>query len=114
MRQSTFLWILPAALFLASCAENREDTGGEVPPAVEKSTPKDESPVKDETPPPAPGDEDFIGLSIDEAKALAEKRGQPHRVTSIDGNPRMATADFVPDRLNFEIENGRVVAVKRG
>lgn len=59
-------------------------------------------------------EEDFIGLSLSEAEKLARKRGLPHRVTMLDGEPRMATRDYLPNRVNFAVEKGRVVGVSRG
>jgi len=59
-------------------------------------------------------DEDFIGLPIEEARALAEERDLRHRVTWRDGEALPGTADYWPDRVNFEVKNGKVIGVTRG
>lgn len=56
----------------------------------------------------------YLGLPLKEAEALADKEGHPHRVLSIDGKSNPVTADFIPDRLNFEVEDGKVVKVTTG
>jgi heat shock protein HslJ len=57
---------------------------------------------------------DFIGLSEDDAGALADERGHPWRVVEIDGERLLITMDFVPDRYNFVIDNGVVSVVTTG
>lgn len=65
-------------------------------------------------PPPADGDEAFLGLSEEAGTALAKQRQLRSRVISVDGEPRPATRDYRPDRVNFEIEQGRIVRTSRG
>ena len=38
----------------------------------------------------------------------------PHRVIEMDGEPRPVTKDFRPERLNFKVEAGVVIAVTKG
>lgn len=59
-------------------------------------------------------EEGFIGLSLRDAEKLAVKRGLPHRVTMLDRQPQMATRDYLPNRVNFAVEKGRVIGVSRG
>lgn len=68
-------------------------------------------PAKGETP---ESDKAFIGLTEAEGAALAKERKLSSRVLSIDGQPRPATMDYRIDRVNFEIEKGRIAKVSRG
>ncbi len=80
----------------------------------EKGTSPDASdapPAKGETP---EADKAFIGLTEAEGAALAKERKLSSRVISIDGKPRPATMDYRIDRVNFEIEQGRIAKVSRG
>lgn len=61
-----------------------------------------------------PGKDDFIGLSLEKAQALADKHSLVHRVVMVDGKPRPATLDFRPDRLNFTVVKGKVSEVSKG
>lgn len=99
------LILLPVAISLAiaSCQQADPDSG---------SAPK-EVPAEAETG-GVGGDAEFVGLTLEEAEALAEKRELPHRVVMVDGEPRPATKDYRPNRLNFELESGKVVKVTRG
>lgn len=112
------------ALTFSSCGPEEESTA----PAKSEPTPeKSEKPVaekpeeKQPTPKkpmknaPDPGsDHAYVGLPLKEAETMAEESGLRHRVTMLDGQPRPATRDYRPDRLNFEVENGKVVKVSRG
>lgn len=60
------------------------------------------------------GDEAFIGLTEAEGAALAKRRKLISRVISVDGEPRPATMDYRVDRVNFEIEQGRIARTSRG
>lgn len=67
--------------------------------------------------PPADSDNDFaeyVGLSVEEAQTKAEQDGRPSRVVRVDGEDLAVTMDFIENRLNFEVENGRVTAVTTG
>ncbi len=116
--------ILPAFVLLQSCGENSEapmrdesrtiEDSQEEAPKTEEAPETEKEPTEVDTIEVVAEDQDFIGLSMEDAKALAKERGQAHRVISIEGNFRPVTADYRPDRLNFEIENGKVTVVKRG
>lgn len=61
-----------------------------------------------------PGDGKFLGLSKDEAMAVAQREGRRARVVREEGVPRAITKDYRPQRVNFEVEQGLVVKVTRG
>lgn len=102
-RRTLILFPVAISLAIASCQQPDPDSG---------SAPK-EAPAEAETG-EAGGDAEFVGLTLEEAEALAEKRELPHRVVMVDGEPRPATKDYRPNRLNFELEGGKVVKVTRG
>lgn len=56
----------------------------------------------------------YRGLSKREAIAKAEAEGRVWRVVREDDEHFPATLDYVPDRLNFEIDDGRVTEVTLG
>jgi hypothetical protein len=53
---------------------------------------------------------DYIGLSEEEAGALAFQNGVPFRVVVIDGESQMVTEDFLPGRINATVEAGIVTS----
>lgn len=55
----------------------------------------------------------YIGLEENEALEKAEGDGVPARVIRRDGEDLPVTMDFMPDRLNFTIEEGVVRDVVR-
>ncbi len=81
--------------FLASCAP-------EVPPG--------DVPV----PPLEDGAGGYVGLSTEGAIARARSQGADWRVVGRDGVSSPATSDYRPERLNFVVEGGIVVAVTTG
>jgi hypothetical protein len=97
-------WVLAGgSLFFAACRES----GPAGAPATEPAAP----PMKGET---APADGDFVGLDEVKGAELAASRGLKHRILSVDGKPRPATKDYRPDRINFELVEGKITAVSRG
>jgi hypothetical protein len=66
------------------------------------------------SPPKQLNEKSFIGLTLDEAQALAKINKQPSRVVEIDGKPQAITADYRPERFNFSIKNGKVIRVNKG
>lgn len=83
----------------------------EAPTAEETVTP---DPTLEPEPEKAPADNDFIGLTKEEAKVLAEKWKIACRVVMEDGESFPVTLDFREDRLNFSVEKGKIVKVTRG
>lgn len=63
-----------------------------------------------ERPLPA-GDDDYVGLSEDDALAKAEKLNTPARVVERDGEGLPATMDFVYGRHNLYVRDGLVYKV---
>lgn len=99
--------LLPAIAFLMSSCRDEVKPGSGVPvpgapdPVVEKGIAREK-------------DADFVGLPEKDGAALAEKRGLRHRVVSVDGQLRPTTRDYRKDRVNFELEGGKIVKVSRG
>lgn len=91
----------PAFWLLSSCREGADR------PAPESPDPSEGDESDD-------SDDDFVGLELEEAERLATRRRLAHRVTMRDGEPLPATMDYRPDRVNFEVEGGRVAKVTRG
>ncbi len=67
---------------------------------------------------PTPGDdpivdgngEAFIGLSEEDAAALADEQGRVWRIGRRDGESFALTADLFPGRVTFEVDNGIVTS----
>lgn len=59
-------------------------------------------------------DRDYIGKTEAEAAKLAEERGLVTRVVSRDGEAMIVTEDHRVDRVNLDVNDGVVTAVKRG
>ncbi|MDF2377088.1 MAG: hypothetical protein P1U81_12655 [Verrucomicrobiales bacterium] len=83
--------------------------------STDSSTPESsqEDPKKTETAAELK-DGDMIGLTIEAAEALAGERGLKARTVSVDGEVRPVTMDYLPDRVNFTVEQGNVTKVTRG
>lgn len=81
-------------------------------PMIQSCGPEGDTGMK--KPPSEASDSDFVGLPLTKAEELAEARGLRHRVVKEDGTPLPAIKDYRPDRVNFEIELSKVVAVSRG
>ena len=58
--------------------------------------------------------EAFIGLSIDDATALAEQEGRAWRIARQDDEQFFLTEDYSPDRVNFEVDSGVVTIATAG
>lgn len=57
---------------------------------------------------------DVIGMEKQAAIDLIQSKGLRVRVRSEDGQARVGTCDYRPDRLNLHIEKGKVVSVSKG
>lgn len=55
---------------------------------------------------------EFDGLSLQEAKKVAEEKNVPFRVIQEDGEEYMVTKDYIPGRINAIIEDGKVKSVE--
>ena len=58
--------------------------------------------------------DDFLGLTEDEALALVEENQLVSRTVRVDGEFFIVTEDFLPERLNFEFDDGVVTSVGFG
>lgn len=56
--------------------------------------------------------DDFVGLTLDEAKAKASEEGLRYRVVKENGKGSVITGDFVPKRINFSVENNKIVGAE--
>jgi len=62
-----------------------------------------------------PGKEsDYVGLTKAAAIAKAEDQGRPWRITREDGESFPGTLDYNPERVQFEIDNGKVTKATFG
>ena len=55
-----------------------------------------------------------VGESSIKAQAMADEQNVPNRIVQVDGEQFFVTSDFVPERLNFYVERGKVVEVRNG
>ncbi len=92
---------LVAALAVAAPACGNDD-GGKVSSGSKQSATSDTS---------APS---YVGLTKKEAIAKAEASDTPWRILREDKEVFMVTQDFVEDRINFEIDNGKVTKATYG
>ena len=58
--------------------------------------------------------EKIIGMSDIEAIRLLVKHGIKHRISSYNRKGLMLTRDFVPERVNLEVVDSRVVRFTKG
>jgi len=56
----------------------------------------------------------YVGLTKKEAIAKAEASDTPWRILREDKETFMATQDFLENRVNFEIDNGKVTKATNG
>jgi hypothetical protein len=99
--------ILLAALPLAmvSCQQQSSE------PTPEKTPPAAGKPAASTDPADA---NSYVGMTLQDATARAEKAEIRWRVVEEDGKPRPVTMDYRPDRLNFAVEKGKIIRVNKG
>lgn len=56
----------------------------------------------------------YIGLSESQASDKAKKENRSYRVVSRDGEGLPVTQDYIPERLNFEVQKGVVTNLTCG
>ena len=61
-----------------------------------------------------PGAAAYVGLTKRAAIEKADAGDTPWRITREDDESFMVTQDYVPERLNFEIDNGTVTTAAYG
>jgi hypothetical protein len=59
-------------------------------------------------------DERYVGLEKQEAIEAAQDEGVPWRIEREDDEEFVLTMDYVPDRVNFSVDDGVVTAVRAG
>jgi hypothetical protein len=108
-----------AVALLTSCGGDEGDglTEGTPPPSASPSVAS--NPCVPEGGPELPPDvaavtEQFIGLSGQDAKALAREQDLTTRVAGRDGECFAMTLDYREDRVNLYLEDGLVVAATIG
>jgi hypothetical protein len=95
--------VVVAALALASCGG---DTGSSV-------SSRDNS--KETSTSMGPGKaSDYVGLTKSAAIAKAKSQGRPWRIGREDGEVFPGTLDYNPERVTFEIDNGKVTTATFG
>ena len=57
---------------------------------------------------------EWIGLELKEAVQRAESDGFSYRIVEENGRPLMVTMDLKPNRINFRLNNDRVIGVYGG
>ena len=57
---------------------------------------------------------EWIGLELKEAVQRAESDGFIYRIVEENGRPLMVTMDLKPNRINFRLNNDRVIGVYGG
>ena len=92
---------LVAALVVAAPACGNDD-GGKVSSGSKQSSTSDTSAKS------------YVGLTKKEAIAKAEASDTPWRITREDDESFMVTQDFVENRVNFEIDDGKVTKATNG
>jgi len=125
-----YLCLMPLVLLVGACEEDKgveggEDTGAEVEPgaggedvvegdAVDTEAGAGQGEAGEGVKGDRPEDEDFVGLKVEDGKALAEKHRIPARVVKIDGESLFVTQDYVEERVNFTVVKGVITEVERG
>jgi len=56
----------------------------------------------------------LLGLDLESAAKKLETENKIYRISRVDNTPMMITCDFVPERLNLEIEDGKIINVTNG
>lgn len=80
-------------------------------PAPEKEKEKQPEPAKPDDPAEAAS---YVGMTLEAAKARADKAAIPNRVVEEDGVSNPVTMDHRPERLNFAVKAGKVIRVTKG
>jgi hypothetical protein len=87
-------------------------------PAAEKESPSTPAGPEKGTPPAKPDDPadaaSYVGMTLEAAKARAEKAGIPSRVVEENGQSNPVTMDHRPERLNFAVKDGKIIRVTKG
>ena len=98
---------------LFSCQKNTDE------PKLEEVIPVKTEIAPEIAPEPAPEidvtkTETMIGQPLEKVQAACDAAEVQHREIEVDGEPRMVTKDYRPDRLNFKVKAGLVTEVTKG
>jgi len=93
--------LIPAVLACNACKPKVEMP---TPPIAEQST---STPVSSEP-------ENYVGLTLEQAKKISEAAGTRWRIVEEDGIPKPVTRDYNPTRLNFVMEKGIITKASLG
>lgn len=58
--------------------------------------------------------ETLIGQPLEKVQAACDAAEVRHRVVEVDGVGRPVTRDYRPERLNFKVAEGKIIAVTKG
>jgi len=99
-----------AGLVLAlSACQPEQKPAAEKPAAPQPE--KDAETAKSDDPADAAS---YVGMTLEAAKARADKAGIPSRVVEEDGQSKPVTMDHRPERLNFAVKAGKIIRVTKG
>lgn len=103
------------ALTTAGCGDDDEtvESGADTTTAPVPIEPGEGAAIPEE-PDQAELDAAYVGLSKEDAIAAAEEAGVPWRIAREDGEDFALTMDYLPERVNFTVEDGVITAVTAG
>ncbi len=58
--------------------------------------------------------ESCVNMNLEDAKKRIEKAGAVYRITEVNGNGQIVSADYNPKRINLDISNNVVVRARVG
>ncbi len=91
---------IAVCLSLAACQQRESKPAPESPPEPATADPADVG--------------SYLGMTVEEAGARADKAGIRWRIIEEDGQGRPVTKDHRPDRLNFAVAAGKIIRVTKG
>lgn len=59
-------------------------------------------------------DVELVGMSVDDARKLLSEHKAPFRISSNNGESFVKSMDWVADRRNLDIVDGKIVSISRG
>jgi hypothetical protein len=98
------LVVVVAAVAVAACGSSDDSASVRDRPEETTTTPGENSGTADA----------YVGLTKSAAIAKAEADGRPWRIGREDGESFPATLDYNPERVTFEIDNGKVTSATFG
>ena len=104
------LWVFSCllGLSLASCQTSQTSQTSQTNQISQPAPPTRPALTK------APPSSGYLGLTLPAATTKAAQEGRRSRVIMVDGQRRPVTKDLRPRRLNFSLNQGKVIAVTKG